>query len=448
MSDKRRTRVVILGGGFGGLYAALELERRLSSADLELTVVNRENHFLFTPMLHEVAASDLDVTTIVSPIRKLLRGGSLFVGEVKVIDLAERRVTVAHQDGSHRHELIYDHLIIALGSVTNFFNLPGLKDRALTMKSLGDAIALRNRLIERLEQADVECAAGERSELLTFVVAGAGFAGVETVAGINDFLREVIRFYPNLGETDIRVVLADPGPRLLPELAETLGSYAADQLSERGIEIRLGVAVTGVSSAGVALSDGSLVSAATIVWTAGVATNPVVSGLGLPLAGGRIAVNEFLEVPGYPGVWALGDCASAQDGSTGKPYPPTAQHAVRQGRLVGRNIVAALQRKPGMPFRFKTLGQLAAIGRRTGVANIMGFNFSGFTAWWLWRTIYLSKLPRLERKVRVAIDWTLDLFFTKDLVQLSTPASGEVTAGRSADVPKAASPRDSAGAGS
>lgn len=438
---------MVLGGGFGGLYAATHLQRLLPKEQLHLTLVNRDNHFLFTPMLHEVAASDLDVTTIVSPIRKLLRGGSLFVGQATAVDLKARRVSVAHADGGHGHDLRYDHLVIALGSVTNYFGLPGLRERALTMKSLGDAIALRNRVIERLEQADFECAAAERSELLTFVVAGAGFAGVETVGAMHDFLLNAIPFYPNLSRRDLRVVLVSPGLTVLPELSPDLGAYTVRQLTRRGIEVRLGSAVKGVTDQGVDLSDGSTIPARTLVWTAGVSTNPLVASLALPAERGRITTNPYLQVPGWPGVWAVGDCASIPDPSTNSAYPPTAQHAVRQGRVLARNIAASIKGGELTPFRFKTLGQLAAIGRRSGVANVMGMNFSGFTAWWLWRTIYLSKLPRLERKLRVALDWTLDLFFSKDLVQLNTATTGGVRAGRSAELHPAASPRDTAGTG-
>jgi len=414
-------RIVILGGGFAGLYAALELQREFPDPSaIHLTLVNRDNHFLFTPMLHEVASSHLDVTHIVSPIRKLLRRGVFFAGEVEAIDLDRKRVVVSHAERTHRHELPYDHLVLALGSVTNFFHLPGLAERALTMKTLGDAIALRNRVIERLEEADFECASGRRDEMLTFLVAGGGFAGVETAAAINDFVREALPFYPHLSREKVRMILVDAGVRLLPELSPHLGRYAAGQLARRGIDVRLGTAVTGVEPGGVHLSDGSIVAAQTVVWTAGVAANPIVAALPCATERGRVPVNAHLEVPAYPGVWAVGDCALIMDEASGKPHPPTAQHALREGRVVARNIAAAITGGEPQPFAFRSLGQLAAIGRRTGVAHVFGFNFSGFVAWWLWRTIYLGKLPRLERKIRVALDWTLDLLFSKDLVQLQT----------------------------
>jgi NADH dehydrogenase len=318
--------------------------------------------------------------------------------------------------------LPYDHLVLAMGSVTNFFGLPGLAERALTMKSLGDAMDLRNRLIEQLEAADFECAIGERDELLTVVVAGGGFAGVETIAGVNDFLRESLRFYPNLTERNLRVVLVHPGKLILPELGEKLGAYAQQKLAQRGVEIRVQTRVTGVDG-GVLLSDGSRLPTRTLVWTAGTSPHPLLAVLPCATERGRVPVNEFLEAPGWPGVWALGDCAVIPDPRTGKPCPPTAQHALREGRVLARNILATINGRAKKPFAFSALGQLAAIGRRTGVANILGFNFSGFLAWWLWRTIYLSKLPRFEKKLRVAIDWTLDLLFAKDLVQFQTARS-------------------------
>lgn len=420
MKENDKKRVLILGAGFGGLYAALEFERTLArDPDVEVTLVNRENFFLFTPMLHEVAASDLDMTHIVNPIRKFFRRVRFFEGDVEAIDLQGRKVVVSHGVVEHHHELHYDHLILALGSVTNFFKLPGLAERALTMKSLGDAIHLRNRLIQNLEEADFECARDERESLLTFVVAGGGFAGVETIAGVNDFIREAVKFYPNLSEENLRMVLVHPGPVILPELGEKLGAYAQRKLGERKVEIRLNTRVTGVEENGVILSDGSVVRSSTLVWTAGTSPNPLLQTLPCEKERGRLKVRATLEVPDWPGVWALGDCALVPD-PKGHPYPPTAQHALRQGTVVARNVTAVLRGGQKRPFVFSTLGQLAAIGRRTGVADIFGFNFSGFIAWWLWRSIYLSKLPRFEKKVRVALDWTLDLLFSKDLVQFTT----------------------------
>ena len=416
MSMPEKTRVLILGGGFGGLYAALQFEK-LRDPRFEVTVVNRENFFLFTPMLHEIAASDLDLTNIVNPVRKMIRHVNFFCGDVEKIDIESKQVVVSHGFHRHSHTLEYDHLVLALGSVTNFFNLPGVAERALTMKSLGDAIQLRNRLIAHLEEADTECARAERPPLLTFVVAGGGFAGVETIASINDFLRDALPFYPNLKEDMLRVVLVHPGEFILPELGEKLGRYADKKLRERGVEIHAKSKVAAVRPQEIELSNGEKIISSTLVWTAGTSPNPILDLVPCAKERGRIKVNAHLEVEGLHGLWALGDCALVPDPATGDYCPPTAQHASREGKVVAHNIIASVDGKPKKPFKFKTLGQLAAIGRRTGVARILGINFSGFLAWFLWRGIYWSKLPRAEKKVRVAIDWALDVFFSKDFVQ-------------------------------
>ncbi|HET6342891.1 MAG TPA: NAD(P)/FAD-dependent oxidoreductase [Gemmatimonadota bacterium] len=418
---KPPARVVILGGGFGGLYAARHLERQAhAGVSLDITLVSRDNFLLFTPMLHEVAASDLDVTHIVNPLRKLIRECKLVVGEVEEIDLEERRVAVSHAGGSHRHDLPYEHLVLALGSVTNFFGLPGLAERALTMKSLADAIGLRNRLISLLEEADYECASGDRSTLLTVLVAGGGFAGVETVAAVHDFLHDAVRHYPHLSEELIHVVLVEAAPAILPELGPELGEYTRRVLGERGIDVRTQTAVLRVEGDQVVLGDGSAVRAGTIVWTAGVAPNPLVAGLPCATERGRIRVDPMLRVPEWQGVWALGDCAAVPDTRRGGFHPPTAQHAIRQAKVLAANLAASELVRPLEPFQFSTLGLLAATGRRTGVARMFGFSFSGFLAWWLWRSVYLMKLPRFERRVRVVLDWTLDLLFSKDLTQIPT----------------------------
>jgi NADH dehydrogenase len=383
---------------------------------VEITLVSRDNFFLFTPMLHEVAASDIDITHIVSPLRTLLRRTTVLVGDVTAIDLPRRIVGVSHGFDRHQHHVEYDQLVIALGSTTNFYGLRGLEEHALTMKSLGDAIHLRNRVIATLEEADGECAAGSDG-LLTFVVTGGGFAGVETIAAVNDFVREALKFYPRLDDRRIRMVLVHSGPVILPELGDHLGAYAQRKLAVRGVEIVTNARVASVDESGVLLADGRRIPSRLVVWTAGTSPHPLLHALPCGLERGRIVVDETLAVPGWPGVWALGDCAVVPDVRTGKPYPPTAQHALREAKTAARNIAAVLAGRVPAAFDFKTIGQLAAIGRRTGVARVFGCNFSGFLAWWLWRTIYLSKLPRLDRKIRVAIDWTLDLVFAKDFVQ-------------------------------
>ena len=356
MSD-RKPRVLILGGGFGGMYAALEFERALArGADLDVTLVNRDNFFLFTPMLHEVAASDLDITNIVSPVRKLLRRVTFFHGDIESIDLVNKRVGLSHGHEEHCHSLPYDHLVLALGSTTNFFNLPGLADRALTMKSLDDAIFLRNRMIANLEEADFECCAPLRAPLLNFVVAGGGFAGVETIAGINDFLREAVRFYPHLREDMLRVILVHPGKMILPELGEKLGTYAQRKLVERNVEVHSNCKVTAVTDREVTLSDGTTVTTNTLVWTAGTSPNSLLDTLPCTKERGRVLVNECLEVPEWPGVWALGDCASCR---IAKPGNPT---------LRPRNMRCAKGRwRPRISWQpFEATGRSRSYSRRSG----------------------------------------------------------------------------------
>ena len=413
----RQKRIVILGGGFGGVYAAMQLEKSLArESAVEICLVSRDNFFLFTPMLHEIAASDLEISNIVNPLRKLLRHVEVLVGDVNELDLPNSRVTISHSHNNRLQVLRYDHLVIALGSVTNFYDLPGLADLAIPMKTLHDAIRLRAQVLSRLEAANAETDSLERRSLLTFVVAGGGFAGVETVASLNDFIREVLPFYPNLCEEMCRVVLVHSGSIILPELGHDLGDYTKNVLARRGVDIRLNNRVRSVTENKVTLSDDTPISSQTLVWTAGIVPSPLIGTIPSLKERGRLVVNQFLQLPDWHNVWAIGDCAFVPDiGNPGKSHPPTAQHAMREGKIVARNIVAALADRPLKSFSFRTIGLLASIGRRMGVARIFGFNFSGFFAWWLWRTVYLSKLPGLDKKIRVAFDWTLDLLFPKDV---------------------------------
>jgi NADH:ubiquinone reductase (H+-translocating) len=413
----RKKRIVILGGGFGGVYAAIHLEKLLARVDeVEICLVSRDNFFLFTPLLHEIAASDLEITNIVNPLRKLLHKVEVLVGDVNQIDLPNKRVSMSHGYRKHSLQIDYDHLVIALGSITNFYDIPGLADLALPMKSLRDAIQLRAQIIQHLEEANSECNPADRRSLLTFVVAGGGFAGVETVAALNDFVREALPFYPNLCEGMLQVMLVHSGPVILPELGENLGRYTQKVLARHGVKIRLNTRVERMTEDTVFLAHGVPVPCRTLVWTAGTVPSPRISLLPCMKERGRICVDQFLRVPDWPDVWALGDCAFVPDTrNPGKSHPPTAQHAMREGKVVAQNIAATLLGRPRKPFSFRTIGLLASLGRRTGVARIFGFNFSGFFAWWMWRTVYLSKLPGLDKKVRVAFDWTLDLLFPKDV---------------------------------
>jgi NADH dehydrogenase len=430
-------RILILGGGFAGAYTARHLEKRLGrDPGVEVALIARENFVLFTPMLHEVAGGDVAVTDIVQPLRKMLRHARVGIANIEAIDLLKKQVRITHADLPNPVDVTYDQLVLAVGAVTNFFNTPGLEEHALTMKTLGDAILVRNRVIDALELADNQIDATARKTTLTAVVAGGGFAGVETVGAINDFFREGMKSYPHLKEDMLRVVLVHTGEVILPELGESLGGYAQKKLAQRGVEIRVKTKVTAYDSKEATLDDGTKIPTRMLIWTAGTTPSPLVSSLPCALQRGRVLANECLQVPDWPGVWALGDCALVPDPfHPGKFYPPTAQHATRQAAVLADNIVAVMRGQAPRPFRFKILGLLASIGRRAGVAEILGIHFSGIIAWWLWRGIYLSKLPGFQKKVRVALDWMLDLVFSKDIVQLPTLRSPTMSAAEDSSVP-------------
>ena len=417
-----KKRILILGGGFAGAYAARYLEKRLgATSDTEIAVVAKENFVLFTPMLHEVAGSDVSVTDIVQPLRKMVHRAHVGIAEIETIDLAQKRVRIRHHALTHPYEISYDQLVLALGAVTNFYHTPGLQEHALTMKTLGDALLVRNSVIDALELADNLPDETARRTTLTAVVAGGGFAGIEAAGAVNDFLREGMKFFPRLSEDMIRVVVVHAGDHILPELGPSLGHYAQEKLSKRGVEVRLNAKITGCDGQEVTLNNGDRIPTRMLIWTAGTTPAPVLSGLPCAMQHGRVVADECFRVPDWPGVWALGDCALVPDPlNPGKFYPPTAQHAIRQAAVLADNIVAALRGQPPRAFKFKMLGMLAAIGRRAGVAQILGMKFSGIIAWCLWRGIYLSKLPGFQKKVRVGIDWALDLVFSKDIVQLPT----------------------------
>jgi NADH dehydrogenase len=421
MAEGRRTRILILGGGFGGVYTALTLEKlRKKNPDIEVGLVNKENYLVFQPMLPEVISGSIGILDTITPIRRLCPNTNLYTREVESIDLQNKVVTTSAGFRPRPYTLEYDHLVIALGNMTNFAMQPGLMEHALPFKYLGDALVLRNHIIHALEEADIEPDPEVRRALLTFVVAGGGFSGVEAVAELNDFVREVARHFRNIDPRTIKVILLHAGPVVLPELPENLATFAQRLLRKRGVDIRLDTKLSGATAEYALLDNGERVPAKTLVSTVPSAPHPLVAALPCKKERGRIAVNEYLEVPDFPGVWALGDCAWALDAKTGQPCPPTAQHATRQGTCLATNIVATMRGTPKQPFAFQALGKLAGLGHRSAVAEILGFKISGFLAWLLWRAIYLMKLPGFDRKVRVATDWFLDLILPPDIVQLKT----------------------------
>lgn len=443
----KATRIVIAGGGFAGLYAAKYLDKTLGSrSDIDITLISRENFILFTPMLHEVAAGDLYPADIINPLRRILRHVKFVEADVRTINLTTRQVGCIAGVRNLALEFEFDHLLLALGSETNFFDLEGVRDWAVTMKNLSDAAVLRNRMVSLLEEATLQTDEPTRRQLLTFVTAGGGFAGVETTGAVNDFVRETVRYYPQLSEELIRVVVVHPGAFLLPELGEELGRYAERKLGERKVEVLKGARVANYDGSNVRLTDGTCIPTSTLIWTAGVMPSPVITALPCQKERGRLLVNEFLAVPTVPGLWAAGDCAAVPDQKTGKFYPPTAQHGLREAVVAAKNIEAAILGQPPKPFVFSTLGQLATIGRRSGVAMVLGMKFSGFIAWLLWRSVYLMKLPRLAKKLRVMVSWTLDLFFGREIEQMITIRDVEAFSGQLARMRERANPAESGNA--
>jgi len=431
----KTTRIVIAGGGFAGLYAAMHFNKRLARrSDVEVTLISRENFILFTPMLHEVAAGDLYPGDIVNPLRRILRHMKFIDADVQAVDLNARRIHCIASVADRELEFEFDHLLLTLGSETNFFNMDGVRDWSVTMKSLSDAALLRNRMVALLEEASLQNDEASRRQLLTFVTAGGGFSGTETTGAVNDFVRETVRYYPQLREELIRVVVVHPGNFILPELGEELGRYAERKLRERKVEVIKGPRVANYDGVVVTLSDGTSIPAATLIWTAGVKPSPVIASLPCEKVRGRLLVSEYLAVTGVPGLWAAGDCAAVPILNTENFHPPTAQHGLREGVTVAKNIEATILDRSLKPFRYKMMGQLASIGHRTGVAMVFGIKFSGFIAWWFWRSVYLMKLPRLAKKLRVMVSWTLDLFFGQEIEQMITVRDIEALSGQLARI--------------
>jgi NADH dehydrogenase FAD-containing subunit len=474
-------RILILGGGFAGVEVLRRLQDRFQNdVSIDITMVSKDNFFLFTPMLHEVASGMIETRHIVTPIRAFCNRAKFYAAKVESIDLNNRQVqielplsspsttntssrnvtnpsttTTSYQkqgQGSDRlllsdarrtqlDKLSYDYLVVALGSETKFFGMSDIEKYALTIKSWNDAIIIRNYVIHQLEQAELLLRqqplsddkenkgsisySANRENLLTFVVIGGGFAGVETAGELNDFLRDAVDdYYHNIEPKDIRVIILQAGNRLLPEMSEELANFAMQRLIESGVEVILNARVTGATANSVELKDGRSISTNTIIWSGGVAPNPITERLPCERdeKSGRIMVDKYLEVRGYPGAFAIGDCAFIIDPNNGNPYPPTAQHAIREGTVAANNMISLIEGKLRRKkvFNYKTKGMMASIGKRNGVGAILGIEVQGFLAWWIWRMYYLANLPTLQKKIRVMADWTLDIFFKRDVTMLKT----------------------------
>jgi len=424
---KQRARVVILGGGFGGVYTARALERLLRPEEAEICLVNRENYFVFQPLLAEVVGGSIGILDTVAPIRRLCRRTKLYVREVERVDLGGKTVTLAPSGFRPRAaELRYDYLVVAAGTRTDFGSMPGMAEHALPFKTLGDALLLRNRALEALEEAANETDAEFRRRLLTFVVGGGGFSGVEVVAELNDFLRLAAPAY-GIARDEIRCVLVHSGERILPEMPAGLAEYAQRILARRGVRLKLRDRISAATAEAAQLASGETIPCRTLVSTVPAGPAPLVQALNVAKEKGRLAVGPTLEVAGQEGaVWALGDCASIRM-ANGDLAPPTAQHATREAETVAANIAACLRGQPQRRFEFGGLGKMGSLGRRSAVAEVLGVKISGLAAWFLWRTVYLMKMPGLDRKLRVALDWTTALWFDTELVQLRTQPSDNIT---------------------
>jgi NADH dehydrogenase len=401
-----RGGVLIAGGGFAGGYVARLLGKRGA------TIVSPDNFMLFTPMLPEAASGTLEPRHTVVPLRQMCPHAELVLGRITSID-EQRQVVQVETPDAGSFDVHYEQLVLALGSVSRTFPVPGLVDNGLGFKDLADGIRLRNRVLRELEAADAD--AGSAAHL-GFVFVGAGYAGVEALAELSDLVKDALRWYPKLRGAPQRWVLVDAAPKILPEIPPRLGDYAARELVRRGVEIHVSTTLESFDGKEALLSNGERIPAHTLVWTAGVKANPLVSRFGLALDDrGRVRVDSFLRVEGHERLWALGDCAAVPNVATpGQVDPPTSQHALRQARRLAKNLTDEPQ-----AYRYRMLGQVATLGRYKGIADVMGVPIRGFPGWFVTRSYHLYQLPLFSRKLRVVVDWTTSLFFRRDIAELS-----------------------------
>ncbi|MDF3128527.1 FAD-dependent oxidoreductase [Kiritimatiellaeota bacterium B1221] len=419
----RELDVLIVGGGFAGVYAARALQKSTRGTSIRIGMISDENHMVFQPMLPEVVGGSLSPRHVVNPIRMLTKGVEVFRGKVQEIDLTAK--TVILRAGAFTGEIRFTckQLVLALGAQVDTSRIPGMAEHALLLQNVGDAMKLRAQIIARMEEANLEIQKQKRQKLLNFLVVGGGYSGVETAGQILDLLRSVCKYYSQVDSDDYSVSLVHSRDHLLPTLHEKLGAYTGEVLEKNGMKLWLGQRVKSVTAGQVTLDNGTQIQVNTVVCTVGNAPHALVrrccEQASCEAVGGRVLVNRCLQVPAFPGVWAAGDCA-AIPAENGEAFdPPNAQFAYRQGLQMGKNISAVLKGKAPAPFTFSSLGELAVVGHRKAVAQILGREFSGFIAWVMWRTIYLSKLPGIEKKVRVALEWTIELFFPRDITLLT-----------------------------
>ncbi|WPJ94369.1 FAD-dependent oxidoreductase [Coraliomargarita algicola] len=419
--------IAIIGGGFAGVYCGKALLKRLSKGSrTRIGLIADENYMVFQPMLPEVASASLSPRHVVNPIRHLCRGLEVYKASVEKIDIKNKQLTIRPGAFSPPILIRFKHLVFALGAKVDLSRVPGMPEHAFLMQNVGDAMKLRATVLARFEEANLVMDAERRRRLLTFVVVGGGYSGVETAGQILDLFQGINKYYSNVSAKDFQVYLVHSREHLLPTLSTSLGEYAKNKLEARGLKILLQQRVKALTSSQVILQSGEIIESNTCVSTVGTAPHPLtlqlIKDTGVDSLHGRIKTTPTMQVPGYDWLWAAGDCAAVPmklEKDEEEYCPSTAQFAMRQGALLGKNLNAFLRAEPVKPFTFKGLGELAAIGHHTAVAEIAGMRFSGFIAWWMWRTIYLAKLPGLDRKLRVLIDWTLDLFFPRDINLLS-----------------------------
>ena len=408
-SDKKT--IVIAGGGFAGLNTASYLQHRLPEG-WEIVLFSKENHIVFTPLLGDVVGSSINPMHVVGPIRQMVRDVTCRTAKVTAIDLHRREV---HYKTALGHEAIqrYDHLVLACGSVVNLDIIPGMASHGWPLKTVGDAPLLRNHVIGLLEKAEVELDQAAKRRLLSVVIVGGGFSGVEVAGEIADLMQSSCRYYRSIAASDIKVTILEGFTRLLPELPESLSQFTLEKMTKRGLEIRLNTFAQAVTEHGVILKDGKSIESSTVVCTIGTTVTPLVASLKLPLVHNRIQTEPSMQVVEHPNIWSLGDCAGVPNAYDQKPSPPTAQFALRQAKQLAQNILRTIRGEPTRPFYFKPLGMFASIGNHKAVGLVMGMKVSGFFGWFLWRGIYLSKMPTLARKIQVAFDWGWQIFFAR-----------------------------------
>ncbi|CAA9588280.1 MAG: NADH dehydrogenase, partial [uncultured Thermomicrobiales bacterium] len=418
-----RTRVLILGGGFGGVATAQGLAKAFKrDRSVEITLVNRDNYFVYVPLLASAAAGSIETLHCVAPLRNMVPGVQFRAEEVLGIDLERKFVTTGSPLNGRERQLPYDHLVLALGNVINLAKLPGVAQHGRTLKTLGDALAIRNHVLQMLEAADIETDPVARREMLTFVVAGGGFSGVEMVGELNDLVRDVVEHYPSIGADQYRVILLHSQDRILPEMSPPLADYTLKQLRKRGVEVRLNVRLAGATPHQAMLQDGSTIATRTLIVAVGNAPPPVLDQLPVRKERGRIVVDGAMQVPGFPGVWALGDNAIVPNGATegGEPSPPTAQYALRQGKALAKNLSAVVRGGQPKPFAFGGLGLLCLVGHGAGVGELPGgIRVRGRLGWLLWRGVYWAKLPSFGRRVQIGLGWLVEPFLGRDIAQIN-----------------------------